>query len=672
MDMKIDINFRNIKDVPLNKVRLLDYRFVNAKNAMMKFLEKMEFEKILAGFRINAGIDTLGATPYGGWENSLIAGHCLGHYFSACAQIIGSSDDRNNKVKNNIDYIIEELKKCQDAIGTGFLSAAVMENGENPEIQFDIEEGKAEGKTWVPWYAFHKVFQGMIDIYKYTGNETALSIAVGMGDWTYERVSGWDENTRKRILNTEYGGMNDTLYSLYIITGNDKYFKAAEIFDDPELYDGIATGKISLYHIHANTTIPKFTGALNRINAMVSSGNELTQKEMSYLDDSIKFFDTVLKDHTYITGGVGDMEHFIGENKQDFSRTQCNCESCCAYNMLKLSKKLYTFTGDKKYVDYYEVTLRNAIMGAIDHEEGITTYFSPMGTGYYKKFGDPNPKNNKFLCCTGTGMEDFTKLNDGIYYVEGSNVYINQFIASEVTIPELDTKIRLNCDLSGHNMGKLWVECGRKYGDKDINIFVKIPEWGSNIEIKNLYEAEKREFDKISEEAGKYAAKIGKIPEGYYKISNIHEGSFMFRIDFKMELKSVKLDEDYNAIGFMYGPTVLAAKLGTSRIDEVVEAGIDVYAPAWKVVGNQAVYSEVTYKESRRVILSSEYLKLENGTKVSDIIENPSLILKRTDSGIRFVLSRVNISEYFEDDLIFVPYNEIVGERYGIYWYFTD
>lgn len=672
MDKGKDYGIRNIKDVPLDKVRLLDYKFINARNSMMKFIEKMEAERVLAGFRMNAGIDTHGAAPYGGWEDSLIAGHCIGHYLSACAQLIGSGDDDGHIVRNNLDYIIAELKKCQDAIGTGFLSAAAIKEGTNPEIQFDIEEGKAEGKTWVPWYAFHKVFQGMLDVYSHTGNETALSIAAGMGDWTYERVMKWDEDVRRRILNTEYGGMNDTLYSLYMITKNENYFKAAEMFDDPELYDDIAAGKKSLNHVHANATIPKFTGALNRIAAMESDGRALTQKELSYLEDSIRFFEKVLTEHTYITGGVGDMEHFIKEGRLDASRTQCNCESCCAYNMLKLSKKLYSYTGDRKYADYYEVTLRNAILGAIDHRDGATTYFSPMGTGYYKLFGEINPENNKFLCCTGTGMEDFTKLNDGIYYVEGSDIYINQFIASEMVIPELDIKLRLNCDVSETNMGKLWIYCGKDCKDKDIRVYIKIPEWSPDINIQNLYEAEEREFEIIPEKVIKTAARISEVPEGYYQISNIHKGSFMFIIDFNMELRAVKPDKDSNAVGFMYGPTVLAAKLKTTGRDEVVEAGIDVYAPAWKVLGDEAVYSEVSYGESRRVILDSEYFKLKNGMKISDISDTPSLILKRMDGGVKFLLSGVEISEHFKERIVFVPYNEIVDERYGIYWYFTD
>ena len=122
----------------------------------------------------------------------------------------------------------------------------------------------------------------------------------------------------------------------------------------------------------------------------------------------------------------------------------------------------------------------------------------------------------------------------------------------------------------------------------------------------------------------------------------------------------------------MYGPTVLAARLGTSKKDAVVEAGINVYAPAWKVVGNEAVYSEVSYGESRRVVLDSEYFKLGKGLKVSDIIKDPSRILKKVDDGIKFILSGVDISDHFDGNIFFVPYNEIVSERYGIYWYFTD
>ena len=145
----------------------------------------------------------------------------------------------------------------------------------------------------------------------------------------------------------------------------------------------------------------------------------------------------------------------------------------------------------------------------------------------------------------------------------------------------------------------------------------------------------------------------------------------MFRIEYKMSLNASVLEGDIPAVGFMYGPTVLCAKLGKERMNELIEAGIDVKAPAWKVVGNEAVYSEVSYGESRRVILDSEFLKLEKGIKPEDVVKNPKCILKKLDGDeLAFQLIGADTSEHFNEEIIFVPYNEIIDERYGIYWYF--
>ena len=192
------------------------------------------------------------------------------------------------------------------------------------------------------------------------------------------------KQTNKSILNTEYGGMNDCLYELYYYTRNEEHKLAAEKFDDPDLYEIITSGnKNTLAKRHANATIPKFVGAIKRYEVLSETG-QATEEDEAYFEYAKKFLELVAADHSYITGGVSDMEHFRDDNAQDSTRTQCNNESCCAYNLLKLARELFKITGERKYADYYETTLRNAIMGAINTENGATSYFSPMATGYLR------------------------------------------------------------------------------------------------------------------------------------------------------------------------------------------------------------------------------------------------------------------------------------------------
>ena len=284
-------------------------------------------------------------------------------------------------------------------------------------LQFDnVESGKTNISTqaWVPWYTMHKILAGLTDAYEVAGNETALEVANKLATWIADRANSWDTSTQNKVLSVEYGGMNDALYQLYKVTdasNKEDFYSAAHKFDETSLFEGVLKGTDNiLNNKHANTTIPKFLGALCRY--------ETDDTQTKYLQYAESFWQMVIDKHTYVTGGNSEDEHFGADNVLDGERTVCNNETCNTYNMLKLSRRLFVITGDKKYADYYETTLINAIMSSQDHKTGLTMYFQPMASGYQKVFGT---FENSFWCCTGSGMENFTKLQDSIYF-KGKNV----------------------------------------------------------------------------------------------------------------------------------------------------------------------------------------------------------------------------------------------------------
>lgn len=171
----------------LDEVQILDTYYLAAQKSDIAFLKKMDTARLLAGFRTTAGIDTKGVRPYGGWEDSLLGGHCVGHYLTAIAQAVKVTGDKELKEKSQA--LITGLEECQKKLGTGFLFGAKVEDKEDVEKQFDILEGKKKGETWVPWYNMHKVLAGLVDTYKYTGNETALLVAEKLGDSIYFRAN---------------------------------------------------------------------------------------------------------------------------------------------------------------------------------------------------------------------------------------------------------------------------------------------------------------------------------------------------------------------------------------------------------------------------------------------------------------------------------------------------
>ena len=640
----------------LDKVQILDNYYLSAQKSDIAFLKKMDTARLLAGFRTTAGIDTKGVRPYGGWEDSLLGGHCVGHYLTALAQAVKVTGDKELKEKSQT--LITGLEECQKKLGTGFLFGAKVEDKEDVEKQFDILEGKKKGETWVPWYNMHKVLAGLVDTYKYTGNETALLVAEKLGDWIYERVSKWDLKTNQKVLETEYGGMNDCLYELYSYSHNKHHLEAAQKFDEKALFLMAAKGeKNCLDGKHANTQIPKFIGAIKRYNVLKQLG-EAKQEDEAYLVDAEKFFEMVVKRHSFVTGGISVMEHFRKDYHLDEIRTQTNCESCCAHNMLKLAKELFKATRKKEYADYYETTLRNAIMGAVKTESGAASYFTPMATGYYKTFGEEEPEKNMFWCCTGSGMENFTKLGDSIYFRANDTLLVNQYVASKVTWEEKNLVLTQKSDVTKSEEISFVLNALHDKEISDVAIALRIPDWMHGEATIYVNGAEKMTAAGNSE---------------YVLLERNWEDGDVIMAKYPMSVESVGLLDQDAVFAFRYGPTVLAAKLGKEKMGEATWAGIDLTAPLYKVVGNECRKDTIAYGEPKTTeLLDNETLTIQEETSVNEFVSHIERYLVRdTESEtLSFHLKGTDADTTFENGLQFVPFNTLNDERYGIYWYF--
>ena len=564
----------------------------------------------------------------------------------------------DKELKEKSQTLIAGLEECQKKLGTGFLFGAKVEDKEDVEKQFDILEGKKKGETWVPWYNMHKVLAGLVDTYKYTGNETALLVAEKLGDWIYERVSKWDLKTNQKVLETEYGGMNDCLYELYSYSHNKHHLEAAQKFDEKALFLMAAKGeKNCLDGKHANTQIPKFIGAIKRYNVLKQLG-EAKQEDEAYLVDAEKFFEMVVKRHSFVTGGISVMEHFRKDYHLDEIRTQTNCESCCAHNMLKLAKELFKATRKKEYADYYETTLRNAIMGAVKTESGAASYFTPMATGYYKTFGEEDPEKNMFWCCTGSGMENFTKLGDSIYFRANDTLLVNQYVASKVTWEEKNLVLTQKSDVTKSEEISFVLNALHDKEISDVAIALRIPDWMHGEATIYVNGAEKMTAAGNSE---------------YVLLERNWEDGDVIMAKYPMSVESVGLLDQDAVFAFRYGPTVLAAKLGKEKMGEATWAGIDLTAPLYKVVGNECRKDTIAYGEPKTTeLLDNETLTIQKETSVNEFVSHIEHYLVRdTESEtLSFHLKGTDADTTFENGLQFVPFNTLNDERYGIYWYF--
>jgi len=394
---------------PLASVRLAPGIFREQAEINSRYLDSLAVDRLLHSFRITAGIAS-SATPYKGWEDPTceLRGHFAGgHYLSAVA--LSSAASGNTVHKSRGDELVAGLDACQKKIGTRYLSAYPTE----------LFEHLAQGKSvWAPFYTYHKIMAGLLDMYLLTGNADALQIAEGMGQWAHEYFWGISADQRQRMLRTEYGGMNEVLINLAAITKKDRYIDAAHFFEQPGFLDPLAERRDELQGLHANTHVPKIIGAARMYEV---TGDRRYRQIAEY------FLEEVLTARNYVIGNTSLDEHWkTAPGKLGGTLGWTNAECCVAYNLMKLERLVFGWTADARWMDEYERSLFNCRLGT-QNAQGLKQYFFPLAAGYWRAYHSPE---ESFWCCTGTGVEEFAKFTDTIFFHRGGDVYVNQFIAA--------------------------------------------------------------------------------------------------------------------------------------------------------------------------------------------------------------------------------------------------
>ena len=647
MDMK------GMKAFGLSEVTLKDAYFVNAYEKEVLYLTSFETARMLAGFRETAGVDMRGVLRYPGWENMLIGGHTLGHYMTACVKCYESAncnpEDRKVLLRK-IKHLLVGLKECQDALGTGFIFGAVIADKSNIELQFDyVEQGKTNiiTQAWVPWYTMHKIFEGLVsaanmdvELLLSTSPEgvdkmeveyvvlLAKEIASKLADWTYGRVAGWSEEVHRTVLSIEYGGMNDCLYDVYKLTGKKQHLDAAHAFDQVELFEKVYSAKAGdnvLNNHHANTTIPKFMGALKRF---VVTGDEV------YFDYAVDFWNKVTGLHSYITGGNSEWEHFGEDNILDKERTNCNCETCNSYNMLKMTKLLFMITGDVKYADWYENTFLNSIMSSQNPETGMTTYFQPMASGYFKTYSEPF---TKFWCCTGSGMENFSKLQESFYFYKEDTLVVNQYIGSCLNFRGYE--VEMAAALPEKDVVQIRFPKG--YEGK---LLLRLPNWLA-AEAELSVNGKMQNYEIV----GRKDVSV----KGYALLEGTFEAETVIEIKLPMKVTAYNLPDGGNTYGFKYGPVVLSACLGNWNMEKGM-TGVDVTIPTTPFFGAEYLPT------------GSEVVSVKEGSVKAFADSADKHMERQVADKLEFKLKGVKAN------LTYVTHYKQHKERYGIYFKFQD
>jgi len=475
---------------PLNAVRLLDHSAFSDNMARdIRYLKYLDCDRMLYNFRKTFGIPT-DAEPIFGWDapDGLLRGHSTGHYLSALAIAYSASGDE--ELLRKLNYMITELHTLQKMAkgsaaafttvctpedcrqekwssdpsvwGEGFLSAY------SPDQFALLEQFTRYANIWAPYYTLHKLIAGLVEAYDRTGNKEALETACGIGSWIYDRLTPLSAEHRRKMWSMyiagEFGGMNETLARLYTITGEEKYLTCAKMFDNDNIFPGLAEGKDTFQNLHANQHIPQIMGAMLEYEAC---GDE------TYHNIAKHFFRHVTEHHMYAIGGVGQGECFRDPDSQArFIKGDTNCETCASYNLLKLARELYAFDPDNAvYMDYYERAMINHILASqnprttVDMKHGVT-YMLPIGPGAKKEYSNDY---RAFTCCHGTGMENHVKYPDAQYFLSGDTVAVNQYIPSVMDF----NGIRIATDVSfPFGRGSITLS-----GSRDYTCRFRIPAW---------------------------------------------------------------------------------------------------------------------------------------------------------------------------------------------------
>jgi DUF1680 family protein len=517
-----------VRPFALTDVRLLDGPFKQAMDRNAAWLKSLEADRFLAWFRKEAGLPPKGEV-YGGWEQMGVAGHCLGHYLSACAMQFAATGDE--EFKNRITYIVDELAACQEANKDGYLAAYP----EGRRVFDEVSKGDIRSKgfdlngLWVPWYTNHKVMAGLRDAYVYTQNEKALAVLVKMADWTIEVTKNLTDEQWQTMLACEHGGMNEILADVYALTADEKYMAIAKKFYHKDVLDPLSKKQDKLAGRHANTQVPKIIGAA-RIYELTGEENFKTISEF--------FWETVVKHYTFVNGGNSANEHF-GQPDKLSEPLHDTTETCNTYNMLKLTRHLYARRPSPSYMDYYERALFNHILAHQHPKTGMIKYKGFLDMPAQKNFCSPF---DSFWCCVGTGFENHTKYGECIYAYGAEVLYVNQFIASELNWRDKGITVKLETGFPESDMVKLTFTC---QATVTFPLKIRKPYW----------------TDGVTCTVNGKAQEIFPDSSGYLVLNRGFANADVVVLKMPMTLRTEAMPDKPERIAFLYGPIVLAADL---------------------------------------------------------------------------------------------------------------
>lgn len=601
-----------VESFPVSSVRLTSGPFKHAEDMDIRYLLALDPDRLLAPYRKGAGLEPK-AENYTNWENTGLDGHIGGHYVSALSYMYAATGDE--EIGRRLDYMLKEWKLCQDAAGNGYLCGVP----DGPEMWEEIRRGDIRAAAfglndrWVPLYNIHKTFAGLRDAYLQCGREDSKEMFLKLTDWMYHLTESLTEAQMQDMLRSEHGGLNEVFADAAAISGDRRYLELAHKVSHKALLEPLLNGEDRLTGKHANTQIPKVIG-YKRIADI--EGNEAWDKAAAF------FWETVSKDRSISIGGNSVAEHF--HPSTDFGSmltSEQGPETCNTYNMLRLTKLLYSTSAETLYLDFYERALYNHILSTQDPVQGGFVYFTPMRSGHYRVYSQPQ---TSFWCCVGSGIENHARYGEMIYGHEADKaLYVNLFIPS--TLKWGDVRIEQKTDIPYGQSTTIKVSTPRA---KKFTVRMRIPEWTC------------AEAVKLSVNGKSVAC---KIKDGFLEVDNRWNDGDALTVELPMHLRMMQLPDGSDNYSFLYGPVVLAARLGTDRLD-------GLFADDSR--GGHIAAGPKLSRQDMPVIVGDKATILEHISKDGD--------------GLKFTLTGVWPQKY--EKMTLEPFFSIHECRYMVYW----
>jgi len=539
--------------LPLSAVRLQAGPLKHAQELDARYLLALEPDRMLAYYRDRAGLPPK-AEPYGGWDGDgrNLTGHIAGHHLSAVSLMWAATGDA--RFKQRADYIVGELKQVQDAHGDGYLSAlkggrrafGELARGEIRSAAFDLNG------EWSPWYILHKTYAGLRDAYRHTGNRTALAVEIKFAAWADRILSGLDDTQLQHMLNTEFGGMNEVMCDLYADTGDARWLALSYKFEHRAFLEPLERHQDDLAGTHANTQIPKILGSAARF---------LYTGTPSDLLAAGFFWDRVVQHHSFSSGGHGKDEYFGPADELSDWIDGRTAETCNVYNMLKLTRRLFSFWPDPHYADYHERALFNHMLASIDPADGRVCYMVPVGPAVTHEYQD---MFRDFTCDVGTGMENHALHGDGIYYEGDDRLWVNLYVPSSATWAKTGVELTMETDFPEGETAKLAL---RLRAPREFTLALRRPYWtGQGFLVKlngQIVEpGQEPAPDSLDRTGRSQYRRPAYEPSSYLELKRRWTSGDVVEVALPKTLHLEPLPDNPHRLSLMWGPLVLAGDLG--------------------------------------------------------------------------------------------------------------